>query len=134
MSTAESPLFNRLSRQNYGKTRANSLTTSEEPIFSELSSQLAHSPASILSVSSSSLDSAATFLQLAGFSVGNSFDRGVGVTACGVLGNFLSWFVVNSYECRKVFVQGMIALTTILFLIGILDVIPTNGARWPNPH
>jgi hypothetical protein len=70
------------------------------------------------------------FFQLAGLSVANSFDLGIGVTACGVLGNLLSWLVVNSYGRRKVFLQGMAALTTLLLLIGIMDVIPTNGARW----
>ncbi|KAH7419235.1 maltose permease [Cadophora sp. MPI-SDFR-AT-0126] len=70
------------------------------------------------------------FFQLAGLSVSKSFDMGVGVTACGVLGNFLSWFVVNNYGRRKVFVQGMAVLTTILILIGIMDVIPTGGAKW----
>ncbi|KAH6724133.1 maltose permease [Leptodontidium sp. 2 PMI_412] len=70
------------------------------------------------------------FFQLAGLSVSKSFDMGVGVTACGVLGNFLSWFVVNNYGRRKVFVQGMAVLTLILMLIGIMDVIPTGGAKW----
>ena len=70
------------------------------------------------------------FFQLAGLSVSKSFDLGVGVTACGVAGNFLSWFVVNNYGRRKVFVQGMAVLTTILLLIGIMDVIPSGGAKW----
>ncbi|KAL3426963.1 maltose permease [Phlyctema vagabunda] len=70
------------------------------------------------------------FFQLAGVAVSDSFNLGVGVTACGVLGNFLSWFMVNSYGRRKVFVQGMAALTTLLLLIGIMDVIPTGGAKW----
>lgn len=52
------------------------------------------------------------FFQLAGLSVSKSFDLGVGVTACGVLGNFLSWFVVNNYGRRKVFVQGMAVLVS----------------------
>ncbi|KAK0125363.1 hypothetical protein ONS96_009211 [Cadophora gregata f. sp. sojae] len=69
------------------------------------------------------------FFQLAGPSVSKSFDMGVGVTACGVLGNFLSWFAVN-YGRRKVFVQGMAVLTTILMLMRIMDVIPTGGAKW----
>jgi len=70
------------------------------------------------------------FFELAGLPTSESFDLGVGVTACGVTGNIVSWFVVNSYGRRKVFVQGMIALTILLFLIGIMDVIPTSGAKW----
>lgn len=70
------------------------------------------------------------FFQLAGVSVADSFNLGVGVTACGVLGNFLSWFIVERYGRRIVFLLGMSTLTTLLLLIGIMDVIPTNGAQW----
>lgn len=70
------------------------------------------------------------FFQLAGLGLSESFDLGVGVTACGVAGNFLSWFIVNNYGRRKVFVQGMACLTAILFLIGIMDVIPAGAAKW----
>lgn len=70
------------------------------------------------------------FFQLAGLDTSKSFDLGVGVTACGLAGNLLSWVVVNSYGRRKVFVQGMFVLTTLLLLIGILDVIPTGAAKW----
>ncbi|KAI9727582.1 MAG: hypothetical protein M1834_008021 [Cirrosporium novae-zelandiae] len=70
------------------------------------------------------------FFELAGVDTSNSFNLGVGVTACGVLGNFLSWFIVNSSGRRKIFILGMIALTVLNFLIGILDVVPTDGAKW----
>lgn len=70
------------------------------------------------------------FFQLAGLDPADSFNLGVGVTACGVLGNFLSWFVVNGYGRRKIFVGGMGCLTGILLLIGIMDVVPTSAAKW----
>lgn len=70
------------------------------------------------------------FFQLAGLDVSNSFSLGVGVTACGVLGNLLSWFVINSVGRRRMFVWGMAALTGMLLLIGILDVVPTDAAKW----
>lgn len=70
------------------------------------------------------------FFQLAGLANGDSFSMGVGVTACGVLGNTVSWFLVNNLGRRKVFNWGMVALTAMLLLIGILDVVPTNGAQW----
>lgn len=38
--------------------------------------------------------------------------------------------MVNSYGRRKVFVEGMISVTIILLLIGIMDVIPTSAAKW----
>jgi hypothetical protein len=70
------------------------------------------------------------FFQLAGLDVSDSFNLGVGVTACGVAGNLLSWFVINSVGRRRMFVWGMAALTGMLLLIGILDVIPTGAAKW----
>ncbi|KAH8679306.1 general substrate transporter [Ilyonectria robusta] len=70
------------------------------------------------------------FFQLAGLADSRSFDLGVGVTACGVAGNISSWFVVNSFGRRKIFIGGMVALTTLLFLIGIMDVVPSGAAKW----
>lgn len=70
------------------------------------------------------------FFQLAGLSSDRSFDMGVGVTACGVLGNICSWFVINSLGRRRVFVGGLVSMTVILLLIGILDVVQTGAAAW----
>ena len=70
------------------------------------------------------------FFQLAGLDSSKSFDLGFGVTACGVFGNFLSWFFINSTGRRKIFVGGMTLLSAMLFLIGILDVVPTGAAKW----
>lgn len=60
------------------------------------------------------------FFQLAGLETTRSFDLGVGVTACGVAGNIASWFIVDSFGRRKVFVGGMACLTFLLLLIGIM--------------
>lgn len=70
------------------------------------------------------------FFQLAGLEPSDSFDLGVGVTACGLLGNIVSWFVVNRVGRRKVFLTGIFTLTAILIIIGILDVVPTGAAKW----
>lgn len=70
------------------------------------------------------------FFQLAGLPLGDSFNMGIGVTACGLLGNIVSWFTVNRLGRRLLFVTGIFALTAILFIIGILDVVPTSGAKW----
>lgn len=70
------------------------------------------------------------FFQLAGLPVEKSFDLGVGVTACGLLGNFCSWFIINSLGRRRVFLLGILQITAILLLIGVLDVVPTAGAKW----
>jgi Na+/melibiose symporter-like transporter len=60
------------------------------------------------------------FFQLAGLETTRSFDLGVGVTACGVAGNIASWFIVDSFGRRKVFIGGMGCLTCLLLLIGIM--------------
>ncbi|KAF7556651.1 hypothetical protein G7Z17_g1189 [Cylindrodendrum hubeiense] len=70
------------------------------------------------------------FFQLAGLDTAKSLDLGVGVTACGVAGNICSWFFVNRFGRRPIFLIGMVGCTTILLLIGILDVIPADGAKW----
>ncbi|KAJ9489532.1 hypothetical protein VN97_g3744 [Penicillium thymicola] len=63
------------------------------------------------------------FFQIAGIPTSSSFDMGVGVTAVGVLGNICSWWVINTIGRRALF-PGMLLLAAILFVIGILDVLP----------
>ncbi|EHK39945.1 hypothetical protein TRIATDRAFT_42157 [Trichoderma atroviride IMI 206040] len=70
------------------------------------------------------------FFELAGLPTEKSFDLGIGVTACGLGGNILSWIIMNSFGRRRIFVSCMCILTAILFLIGIMDVVPTAGAKW----
>ncbi|RHZ64477.1 hypothetical protein CDV55_100122 [Aspergillus turcosus] len=70
------------------------------------------------------------FFQIAGLDEAHSFDLGVGVTACGVAGNITSWFIVERVGRRRIFVGGIAALTLLLLLIGIMDVVPTGVAKW----
>ncbi|KAJ5379946.1 uncharacterized protein N7496_002374 [Penicillium cataractarum] len=70
------------------------------------------------------------FFQLAGLPTERSFDLGVGVTACGVVGTIISWTIVNRIGRRTIFNSGMAILSIINLLIGILDVVPTSGASW----
>ena len=70
------------------------------------------------------------FFQLAGIAVEKSFDLGVGVTACGVVGVIISWATINTFGRRKLFISGMIGMTIVLLLMGILDVVHTSAARW----
>lgn len=37
---------------------------------------------------------------------------------------------MNNFGRRKLFILGMIGMTIVLLLMGILDVIPTSAARW----
>jgi hypothetical protein len=70
------------------------------------------------------------FFELAGLSDSDAFSLGVGVTSCGVVGIIISWSVLNTFGRRKAFLSGMVSLTTVLFLIGIMDVIKTSTAKW----
>ena len=70
------------------------------------------------------------FFELAGIPTSKSFDLGVGVTACGVVGVCISWAAINNFGRRKLFVSGMVGLTTVLFLMGFLDLAHTSAARW----
>lgn len=70
------------------------------------------------------------FFELAGLATPEAFNLGVGVTACGVVGNMISWALVNSFGRRRIFLTGLVSLTTTLLLIGILDVVPSQAAAW----
>ncbi|KAK7899976.1 hypothetical protein LTR67_003722 [Exophiala xenobiotica] len=70
------------------------------------------------------------FFELAGIETSHAFDLGVGVTACGVVGVIISWMAINTLGRRKLFIWGMIGMTVVLVLMGILDVVHTSAARW----
>lgn len=70
------------------------------------------------------------FFELAGIKTSDAFDLGVGVTACGVVGVIISWSLINNFGRRKLFISGMIGMTMVLLLMGILDVVHTSAARW----
>ena len=53
----------------------------------------------------------------------------MGVSTMGIIGNISSWFLCNSVGRRRSFFVGIAVMTIILFLIGILDVVPNYSAR-----
>ncbi|KAF8864909.1 sugar transporter [Acephala macrosclerotiorum] len=63
------------------------------------------------------------FFQQIGFSTLATYNLNVGGTSMALFGTFISWFCVMPYVGRrKTYLYGMISLTTILLLIGILNV------------
>lgn len=70
------------------------------------------------------------FFQLAGLEDSNSFNLGVGVTACGVVGTMMSWLIINRVGRRRIFLLGMTVLTAINLLIGILSFVHTSASSW----
>ncbi|CAG8171014.1 unnamed protein product [Penicillium olsonii] len=76
------------------------------------------------------LSYATYFFQLAGMAAADALNLGVGISACGVIGNISAWFVVNRIGRRPLFVGGVAGCTILLFLVGILDVVNTQSAKW----
>ncbi|KAJ4508074.1 hypothetical protein HRR83_005655 [Exophiala dermatitidis] len=76
------------------------------------------------------LSYATYFFQLAGMKAADALNLGVGISACGVVGNVVAWFILNRIGRRLLFVGGVAGCTVILLLVGILDVVPTQDAKW----
>lgn len=74
------------------------------------------------------------FFELAGLSTSTSFDMGCGVLAVGLFATFLSWILINNFGRRTLYTGGLVSLTFVLIIIGVLDCQPsysTNDAlRW----
>jgi SP family general alpha glucoside:H+ symporter-like MFS transporter len=68
------------------------------------------------------------FFELAGLSASSAFSMSVGVSVLGLVGVVCSWFLINRTGRRSTTLVGMSVLTLLLFMIGILDVIPTTKA------
>ncbi|KAF7872256.1 hypothetical protein EAF04_003180 [Stromatinia cepivora] len=67
---------------------------------------------------------AAYFFQLAGLAGSKAFDMSVGFLAVGFVGTLLSWILISKYGRRRIYNTGLAVLTTIMFIIGILDCVP----------
>ncbi|KZO96263.1 maltose permease [Calocera viscosa TUFC12733] len=70
------------------------------------------------------------FFELAGFSTSNSFSLGVGTLGIAFVGNLLGIAFTNYLGRRPIFVWGMVACTIDCLMIGILSLVPGNGALW----
>ncbi|CAG8978802.1 hypothetical protein HYALB_00012636 [Hymenoscyphus albidus] len=69
------------------------------------------------------------FFELAGLSASHAFSLSVGVTVLGLVGVVCSWFLINRAGRRPTSLYGTAFLSLLLFLIGILDVIPGHHER-----
>ena len=65
------------------------------------------------------------FFELAGLSA--SFSLSIGVSVLGLVGVICSWFLVNRTGRRSTSLVGTAVLTGLLFIIGILDIVPTSN-------
>ena len=64
------------------------------------------------------------FFELAGLATSVSFNLGVGLLVLGFLGTCLSWPLITRFGRRTIYNDGLLILTVILLLVGVLDVLP----------
>ncbi|RDW89812.1 uncharacterized protein DSM5745_01587 [Aspergillus mulundensis] len=75
---------------------------------------------------------AVQFFQRAGLDPSDAFSMNVGLTAVGFVGTILSWPLISKLGRRPLYIWGTLAIALLLFLIGILDLIPqtNSGPIW----
>lgn len=70
------------------------------------------------------------FFSLAGLNTTQAYDMGIGFLAVGWVSTIFSWFLMQKFGRRILYNTGLTILMIIMFLVGILDVVPTKGAVW----
>ncbi len=64
------------------------------------------------------------FFELAGLATSVAFNLGVGLLVLGFVGTCLSWPLITRFGRRTIYNYGLLILTVILLLVGVLDVLP----------
>ena len=70
------------------------------------------------------------FFELGGLEPEAAFSLGLGVSSLGIVGNILSWFLINSAGRRSMLLWGCVGLLVCLLIIGILDLVQVHAAIW----
>ncbi|KAH8548447.1 general substrate transporter [Umbelopsis sp. PMI_123] len=70
------------------------------------------------------------FLQ-AGLATSNAFAMNVSQYAIGFLGTILSWFLINRFGRRTIYLTGLIICDILMFLIGFLSLAPQSNTSIP---
>jgi SP family general alpha glucoside:H+ symporter-like MFS transporter len=70
------------------------------------------------------------FFTLAGLATDQAFNMGIGFMAIGWVSVLLSWYLMQKFGRRVLYMIGLTVLTVLMFLVGILDLVPTTGAIW----
>jgi hypothetical protein len=71
------------------------------------------------------------FFELAGLPTSKAFDMSLGFLGLGFLGTLLSWVLIVRYGRRIIYNSGLLMLVLLMFLIGILDCVPSYAANQP---
>lgn len=70
------------------------------------------------------------FFSLAGLNTEQAYNMGIGFMAVGWVSTIFSWFLMQQFGRRALYITGLLVLTLIMFLVGILDVVNAKGAVW----
>ncbi|KAL4912629.1 hypothetical protein BDW62DRAFT_194093 [Aspergillus aurantiobrunneus] len=72
------------------------------------------------------------FMELAGLDASDAFSMNLGLTAIGLLGTVISWFLLSYIGRRTMYLFGCVSLALVLFAIGAVDLAPRNtgAATW----
>jgi hypothetical protein len=72
------------------------------------------------------------FFEMAGLDSANAFSMNLGLTALGFVGTCAAWPLLSYVGRRPAYLFGTIGLTTIMFLIGVIDFAPrsTSTPTW----
>ena len=66
---------------------------------------------------------------VAGLPTDKAFDMSIGYLAVGFVGTLLSWYLLSLLGRRFIYNTGLLALSLLMFLIGILDCAPNYSSR-----
>ncbi|WWD16321.1 hypothetical protein CI109_100747 [Kwoniella shandongensis] len=72
------------------------------------------------------------FLEQAGLPTEHAFDLSIGQYAIGMCGTAFSWYLMNHFGRRTLYLAGLIGMVTFLIVIGGMGFISTSntGAQW----
>ncbi|KAJ5183092.1 hypothetical protein N7492_000708 [Penicillium capsulatum] len=74
------------------------------------------------------LSYAVHFMELAGLDASNAFSMNLGLTALGLLGTCISWFLLSYVGRRTMYLFGCSTLAIVLFIIGAVDLAPRQSS------
>lgn len=70
------------------------------------------------------------FYEQAGLTVSNAFSLSLGQYALGAVGTMSSWYTMNKFGRRPLYLWGLVAMTLVLFGVAGSGFKDSNGASW----
>ncbi|KAF3394167.1 Alpha-glucosides permease MPH3 [Penicillium rolfsii] len=69
------------------------------------------------------------FMELAGLDSADAFSMNLGLTAIGLVGTCISWFILPYIGRRTMYIFGCSSLCVILLIIGAVDMVPNRTTQ-----